>query len=71
MDLDFSLTGVGKRGSVLEGEESEARFLRKGRSIWMGSVNLHVNLKHCIETRGSALINRARRSTISKEAPDF
>lgn len=70
VDLDFSLTGVGKRGSVLEGEESEACFLRKG-SIWMGSVNLHVNLKHCIETRASALTNRARRSTVSKQAPDF
>lgn len=54
VDLDFSLTGVGKRGSVLEGEESEACFLRKG-SIWMGSMNLHVDLKHCIETRASAL----------------
>lgn len=68
-EFGLQLDRCGQKGKCL-GEESEARFFRKGR-IWMGSMNLLVNLKHCIETRASAQTNSARCSTISKEAPEF
>lgn len=77
--MDCKLIGVVRRGSSLEREESEAIFLKKG-SIWMGSLNLYMHLKHRIEARDSGLqnnktrhpnIHKTRHPNINKEVPGF